>query len=626
MNRTIILLAGCFLAATVLAQPSEYPLKPPDRSSPRAALKTFLDSGDAVGAFVAKDYLASSSHVKYEHLQSLAQTAMECLDLSELPPAARVSGGRSAAMYLYETLNRIALPPWDEIPDASQLTQSNGTNDVVRWVIPNTEILLERVPTGPHSGEFLFSPITVASAGDFYQKVRNLPCTRDVPLQNALAAMVNGGGWMIPYRWIQAMPSWLQGPLLGRPAWKWMALALLLGSLAWLFRLILRLSRWGSRQNPFLRALAQLALPAFVLVAVPVAAYLALVQISLTGEVGSTVQLVATAVMFLAGAWTVWRLAPVIAETIIASPHVLRTSIDANLIRISARLLGIVVAAGFLILGAERLGLPVYGIVAGLGVGGVAIALAAQPTIENLIGGLSLFADKPIRVGDFCHYGTDAGTVEAIGIRSTRIRGLDRTLTTIPNSVLSKLPVVNFTHRDQLLLKTTLGLRYETKPEQLRHVLAKLRELLLAHPMVTAEPSRVRFVGFGDFSLNLEVFAYIATKDYDQFLEVQEDLYLRMMDVVAGSGIGFAFPSQTVYFTRDEGMNEEQSAAAIAEVKQWRATRKLPFPDFDAEFRRTRRDTLDYPPDGSPAARPRPANQPGGDSDLPAGKTKPDQK
>ena len=145
------------------------------------------------------------------------------------------------------------------------------------------------------------------------------------------------------------------------------------------------------------------------------------------------IQIAATAIMFLAGAWIFWRIAPVVAEAIIATPRINTESIDAHLIRICTRLLGIVAAAGLLAVGASRLGLPVYGIIAGLGVGGLAIALAAQPTVENLIGGFSLFADKPIRVGDFCRCGSDEGTVEAIGIRSTRIRGGDRTLTTIPN-------------------------------------------------------------------------------------------------------------------------------------------------------------------------------------------------
>jgi MscS family membrane protein len=120
--------------------------------------------------------------------------------------------------------------------------------------------------------------------------------------------------------------------------------------------------------------------------------------------------------------------------------------------------------------------------------------------------------------------------------------------------------------------------------------------------MVTPEPSRVRFAGFDKYSLNVEVFAYVGTKDWNEFLAVQEDIYYRMMDVVAASGTGFAFPSQTIYYARDGGLDPEKSAAAVAEVRQWRAAHKLPFPDFDVEFRQTHRDTLDYPPAGSSTA------------------------
>jgi MscS family membrane protein len=576
-----------------LGQAAEHPLKPPDRSSPRALLRTFLDGCDAVGTFVVADYMNAPSRAKSHQLRLLSQTPIQCLDLSELPPAAHFKGGAAAAMALYETLNRVQLPTWDEIPGANELGPPGGTN-VARWVIPNTEMAIEGV-----RGEFRFTAETVARALDFYQRVRRLPYTRPVPLQHLEAIAANGGGWMVPHAWTEALPSWLRKPWANQAVWKWVALGFVLVGFGWLTRLALRASRGVSGRHPFLEALAQLAFPTFILVTTPMVAYLALVQINLTVAVGTTVELVTTAISFLAGAWFSWRAAPVVAEAIIASPHIGPQSIDAHLIRICSRLLGIVAGAILLAMGAERLGLPLYGIIAGLGVGGLAIALAAQSTIENLIGGLSLFADKPIRVGDFCKYGSDLGTVEAIGIRSTRIRGVDRTVTTVPNAVLSKMPVVNFAVRDRMLLSAVLGLRYETKPEQLRHVLAKLRELLLAHPKVTPEPSRVRLVGFGDFSLNLEITAYIATSDWNEFLEIREDLYLRMIEVITESGTGLAFPSQTLYFARDPGLDPDKSTAAIAEVGQWRADHKLPFPNFDIEFRKTHRDTLEYPPAGS---------------------------
>lgn len=211
-----------------------------------------------------------------------------------------------------------------------------------------------------------------------------------------------------------------------------------------------------------------------------------------------------------------------------------------------------------------------------------------------------------MRAGDFCRYGDALGTIEEIGLRSTRIRGLDRTVTSIPNADLSKMQITNFTRRDRMLLRVTLGLRYETSPEQLRHVLATLRALLLAHPKVTSHPARVRFVGFGAASLDLEVFAYVATREYDDFLAIQEDLYLRMLDVVAASGTGFAFPSQTLYLTRDRGLDAEGSAAAVAEVQRWRDEQALPFPDFSPEVVERVQDTLPWPLPGSPAARDHP--------------------
>ncbi|MGO9019609.1 MAG: mechanosensitive ion channel domain-containing protein [Syntrophobacteraceae bacterium] len=576
-------------------------LKPPDRSSPRAALKTFLDSVDAVGAFLVHDYMPSPSLANLLHLRSLGDISMQGLDMSELPPASRRKAAAAAGLELYETLSRIELPSFDSIPDADPLNPPGSTNPT-RWVIPNTEIALVRVTSGPHSGDFLFSTETVAKAEGFYERVRGLPYTRPVPLKNLHEILVRGGGWPIPYAWIQAMPAWLQAPLAGQAVWKWIALALVLVFFILFLRLAYRLSRRGSSQHPVLGALARVTLPAFILLAMPVINVLARIPINLLGGVLSAIELATTAVMFLAGAWLSWRMATLVAEAIIASPRIAPESIDAHLIRIFTRVLGMITAGGFLAIGATQLGIPVYGIIAGLGVGGLAIALAAQPTIENFIGGLSLFADKPIRVGDFCRYGSDEGTVEAIGIRSTGIRGLDRTLTTIPNAALSKMPLVNFALRDRTLIKAVLGIRCETSPEQLRYLLVKIREMLLVHPRVHPDPARVRFVSFGASSLDIELFAYVKTTDREEFFSLREDIFLRVMDIVEQSGTGLAYPSQTLYFTRDGGLHTEKTEEAEAQVRQWRAEGRLPFPNFSTEQMRQMRGTVVYPPPGSPDA------------------------
>jgi MscS family membrane protein len=241
------------------------------------------------------------------------------------------------------------------------------------------------------------------------------------------------------------------------------------------------------------------------------------------------------------------------------------------MLRLAARVVGIFSAVALLFHGANQVGLPIYGVIAGVGVGGLAIALAARTTLEDFLGSINLYLDQPVRVGDFCRYGEDPsagwlriGSVESIGLRSTRIRGIDRTITTIPNSDFARMHIVNMTSRDRMLLKANLHLRYDTTPEQLRLVLEELRALLREHPRVTDVPARVRFIGIGEYSLDLEIFAYVDTSDPDEFLVIQEDLNLRIMQVVEEAGTGLALPSRTIYHTRDGGLGLQRLEKAEA--------------------------------------------------------------
>lgn len=250
----------------------------------------------------------------------------------------------------------------------------------------------------------------------------------------------------------------------------------------------------------------------------------------------------------------------------------------------------------------QNVGVNITGILAGLGIGGLAIALAAQKTVENVFGGITLILDQPVRVGDFCRFGDRVGTVEEVGLRSTRIRTLDRTVVAVPNAEFVTLHLENFARRDRIWLKAMLGLRYETTPDQLRHVLVELRAMLYAHPRVDADPARVRFVGFGAHSLDVEIFAYVRTTNYDEFLAVQEDINLRIIDIVAASGTGFAFPSQTLYLASDGGLDQARTQDAEARVRAWRERSELYLPEFPAGRVTALRGSLDYPPKGSAVA------------------------
>ena len=274
-----------------------------------------------------------------------------------------------------------------------------------------------------------------------------------------------------------------------------------------------------------------------------------------------------------------------------------------NLVPLGARAVKIAVLAIAALATLDTLGFDVTAVLAGLGVGGLAIALAAQKTVENVFGGVTILVDQPVRPGDFCRFGERMGTVEDIGIRSTRVRTLDRTLVTVPNAEFSALQIENFAARDRIRLITTLGLRYETTPDQLRYAIAGLRRVLRSHPRISREPQRVRLVAFGASSLDLEVLAYVETSDFDEFLGVREDVYLRFMDVVAASGTGFAFPSTTTYLASDSSLDSDKREAAEAAVSTWRSEGQLMFPEFSEEEVRSMEGTLDWPPRGSVSAR-----------------------
>jgi MscS family membrane protein len=183
-------------------------------------------------------------------------------------------------------------------------------------------------------------------------------------------------------------------------------------------------------------------------------------------------------------------------------------------------------------------------IVAGIGIGGLAIALAAQKTIENLFGGLSVIGDRPVLVGDVCRFGDRTGTVMHIGLRSTRIRTPDRTIISVPNGEFSSMALENISGRDKIWFHPTLSLRRDTTSGQLLQVLSSFRKILTDHSKVETGNIPVRFIGVGPYSLDIEVVAYVTTSNYDEFLALQQELLLNMLQAVEQAGTALAVPLQ----------------------------------------------------------------------------------
>jgi MscS family membrane protein len=197
---------------------------------------------------------------------------------------------------------------------------------------------------------------------------------------------------------------------------------------------------------------------------------------------------------------------------------------------------------------------------AGLGLGGIAIALGAQKSVENLLGAIFLLTDKALAVGDFCCVANRLGVIEDITLRSVRLRTLDQTLVSIPASVLAAANIENFTTRGKILIQTTLRLRYGTSAVRLRAIVEQIHSLVVTHPELEAEGSRVRVTNFGEKAIEIELFVYVRTADYDRFAAVREDVLLTAAAIVESAGSALAHPTDYLYLS--DAMREPHQTAA----------------------------------------------------------------
>jgi MscS family membrane protein len=618
-------------------------LKPVDTSSPRSTFESFLSNvnrayelvSEANSALRATPPTITKKEAREMEVEAgnFLRRASDTLDLSQVSEPLRPSVSILATLELKEVFDRMLLPPVDALPTADMVeaARKEAGKSSARaagpfyWKLPNTQIEIVEILEGERKGQFLFSTSTVRRIGQIYRNIKDLPYrqarfggTELEYLSPGLSpgfydSYVSASGYLVPRahflgRLVDLLPSWFKERYAGQMVWQWIGLALcvLLTVLVVyaVYRYISLLAKQiKSPLEDWLRVLAAVIVLSLV-IAVSVFIDHGL---KFTSKLQAVVTTGIAAIVFVLWAWVAFVSCKALAETIVATPRMRYRSSESALLRIGAWVVGFLLAAWIVISGIRSLGADLIPLLAGLGIGGLAVALAAQSTIANFIGGLILLANKPVQVGDFCRYGEDPssdwlriGTVEEINWMSTRIRGIDRTVTTIPNAEFSNMHIVNLTKRDQRLVHTRLQLRYETTSEQMRYILVRLRELLLGHPKVTPDPARVRFVGYDAYSKDVEIFCYLRCREQNEFLAIQEDLLLRIEDIIKEAGSGFAFPSQTAYLTRDTGLDETHREEAETRVGQLRVTGKLPFPEFGEEEREQLEDVLDYPPKGSP--------------------------
>jgi hypothetical protein len=442
-------------------------LAPADTSSPRGTLRSFLTDAEIVIESMRSDGL----HVNAAAFRAYQRT-LTTLDFSATPEGDTRDVMNARVLMLHEILARLELPPDEEIPGVEDVARL----DLRQWTIPGTPLTISRIETGPRAGEFVFSAGTVQRLPYYYRLVEHLP-----------------------YR-PGATPGFFEEHLRVE------------GSLARSAAAVRHRLKAIETSNPrstlfgFLESVNQ----AHALVMETNAA-LAATPPRITRE--EVIQAENEAWLLVQRAKNTLDLSEV--------PEVLRRYVGVEAVLQLKEILDrqflppIDSIPDLEMIEAERERLSRLGVSGGPENAG---QLHRQPDPVRQP------ASQPVRVGDFIHYGDQLGTVEKIGLLATQIRSLERTVVTVPNAEFSEMHLDNFAKRDQRLLRTVLQLRYETTPEQMRYVLAKLREMLVGHPKVTPAPARVRFVGYGAFSKDVEVFAYLYCQDQDTFLAIQEDI------------------------------------------------------------------------------------------------------
>jgi MscS family membrane protein len=455
--------------------------------------------------------------------------ASQYLDLQSLSPQNRQSKGPELARRLEAALN---FAPDFNVLKLSQNPEGNSTgegtppHEQVASLRQNGETYtldLERValqPGGP--SVWLFSPDTVVAA-----------------LRLNLSA---SAPWVAHY-----LPPFMSSvQLLETPLWEWIALLLAAIILLSLSRLLDRLL------VPIFKGVSQRLLPhaQWAWMEAPIRPIRILVSVALFRVVLEVIRPSAVARLYIGRmlellvvwsiAWFLVRIVDMFLNRVESNLAAQQRFSGRSILRLGRRTASvtIVIVAILMILGSW--GYNTATLVAGLGVGGIAVALAAQQTIANIFGGISIIGDRPVAIGTFGKFGDLVGTVEDIGMRSTRVRTLSRTLVSVPNATFAGINLENYAERDKILFNPTFQIKRGATDEDVWHLIESLQAALKKHQSVELVPTPVRLIGLTATALNIEIFCYVLTPDIDQFYKIQGELLLTVNDALQAAHLELA--------------------------------------------------------------------------------------
>jgi MscS family membrane protein len=533
-------LFGLFFFWMVLAPNaifSESPLTPLKLDSPRDTMKVFMESMNKYKKGV---------ETQNDDLIMEIEKATRCLDTSKLNPLVRVEKAREAAIFLKEVLDRVYPLNLQEIPGDSAVAEANP---IPKWYVPDTEILIVLRPNENLDPEYLFSAETVSHASEYFRRTKHMPYLKN-----------SGGGASYQLPWMERVfPAWAQKKYWFLHLWQWMGLglAILLGTVLryisrFLFFILLKLARktdteWDDK------ILQTLGRPVGYILGVGFW-YLFLFGSGIEGKPYAVIDFILKLFMGFAFVYFVYNLSDLVVSIMKHNAIQSKAPIDDQLIPLLSKSIRIFFVIVGILIAIQNMGVNVMSLIAGLGIGGLAIALAAKDTAANLFGSAMIFMDRPFKIGDHIIIDGKEGIVEEIGFRSTRIRTWDDSLVSLPNSIVANANIENMgarRHRRSVIL---LSVTYDTSPEKMEAFLEGIKYILQKNPLVVPELTNVAFRGFGDSALSVLMQFSLSVDSFPKMLEGRQLVFLEVMKLAKELDITFAFPTRTVHVETYPGL------------------------------------------------------------------------
>ena len=540
-------------------------------SSPQTTLESLLRLTDSFHELVREDGFTQENKGR---VNNLLQQLNKLFDLREVPQKYRKNVSTETAVYLREALARSPMPAMEVVPDEDRMVVLVKEGKAALYRLPGTPLVIRKIDTGIYEGRYQFSPATVAEAKGWYEVAKEYPYVQG---QEYIAGLYDDyfltPGPLIPIDLIRALPDWMQAHYLEQTVWQWLLLFVTVVVLAGVLLLLNKLFKhFAIGKTRMQQNLLSMLWPISMIYLTLGARSFLEKEVFITGDILQHVLLIAKLMILAAAVSLIIRLGGVVTEALLLARQFNTRQIDQQLVRLGVRMLSILISIIVVMEGMQKIGFSLATLVAGAGVTGLAVALAAQDTLKNVFGGLLLAMDRPFEVGQLVRIKGYEGYIKQVGLRSIRLRTLKGNEIIIPNDEVARIEIENIGRRPYIRRDLNITITYDTPLEKIDRAVEILREILAVPKKPSSEaipadevnvphpneainqpdyPPLVYFNNLNADSLNLLVVYWFHPPEHWQGVAFDHWINRQIMEGFKAEGIEFAFPSQTMYLAGD---------------------------------------------------------------------------